>query len=376
MKFFPNIKKKWKGADALVKEAALLLSIAIVIILSFPIIFIQSSPLGIDLNNTGQIGDTIGGILAPFIAIIAAVLTFAAFYIQYQANQIQIKNFQHQVDISNVQRFESKFIDLIKLHRSNVEDINIKNKFKGREAFSELFYELRYTFYTLKKVIEDLPKGTKATDLGFKPDDDETIFKISYGIFFLGLNVNFKSSLINYIKNYSTDFFIQILIPYLEKIQSGIPHQIKFNNGFELNYTPYKNVFDGCNSNLGHYYRHLFQSVKFVDEMDNKLLIPTQKYNYVKTLRAQLSNFEQLLLYYNSLSYFGYPWLNDNILDSGPSDFTNGFLVKYKMIKNIPLPLADFGIKPEEKFKKEIEILSKNNPPEELFEWHEFSNRI
>ena len=73
-----------------------------------------------------------------------------------------------------------------------------------------------------------------------------------------------------------------------------------------------------------------------------------------------------MLLYYNSLSRFGQPWIeikNDDLLSS--------YLIKYKMIKNIPLSLADFGIKPEEKFKNEIEILHSKKPPEELFEWQE-----
>ncbi len=33
----------------------------------------------IDFTDTGQIGDTIGGIMGPFVGILAAVLTFMAF---------------------------------------------------------------------------------------------------------------------------------------------------------------------------------------------------------------------------------------------------------------------------------------------------------
>ena len=112
-------------------------------------------------------------------------------------------------------------------------------------------------------------------------------------------------------------------------------------------------------SRLGHYYRHLFQTVKYVDEYDKYNFDDKERYNYLKTLRAQLSSHEQILLYYNCLTSLGNIWL----------DKKHPYLIKYKMIKNIPLPIADFGIRPEEKFKDEIvELRAKG---EELFEWHE-----
>ena len=50
----------------------------------------------------GSLGDAIGGITNPIIAVGAAILTFAAFYVQYQANkQVQ--------DQFKIQQFESQF---------------------------------------------------------------------------------------------------------------------------------------------------------------------------------------------------------------------------------------------------------------------------
>lgn len=39
-----------------------------------------------DFTETGQIGDTIGGLMNPFIALAGVIMTFVAFYIQKQAN--------------------------------------------------------------------------------------------------------------------------------------------------------------------------------------------------------------------------------------------------------------------------------------------------
>ncbi len=81
---------------------------------------------------------------------------------------------------------------------------------------------------------------------------------------------------------------------------------------------------------LSHYIRNLYQIVKFIEEQDEKVISYEEKFQYASTLRSQLSNHEQLLLYYNSLSVLGKPWIE------------NGLLEKYCIIKSLPIPLADF----------------------------------
>ncbi|MCJ8166799.1 hypothetical protein MKJ04_18280 [Pontibacter sp. E15-1] len=87
-------KTKIKNWDSITK---LILGISIsVIIFSFvsPIIFTSTSiSYAYDFTETGQIGDTIGGIVNPFIALAGVLLTFLAFYMQIKANQIQITQF-------------------------------------------------------------------------------------------------------------------------------------------------------------------------------------------------------------------------------------------------------------------------------------------
>ena len=106
--------------------------------------------------------------------------------------------------------------------------------------------------------------------------------------------------------------------------------------------------FSGHNSRLGHYFRHLYQTVKYVVEQDNEVI--KDKYGYIKIIRAQLSNYEQVLLYYNAISVFGKPWLDE------------GYLKDWRMIKNIPLYVANFGPLPKEK------LGVTNNKGEKLFE--------
>lgn len=134
----------------------------------------------------------------------------------------------------------------------------------------------------------------------------------------------------------------QITINYLDI--SLPPYTIK------LMYMP----FQGHMSRLGHYYRNLFQIVKFVVSQPDTVIV--DKKEYLKTLRAQLSSHEQLLLYYNGLSILGRPWI------------TNNYFTDFSMIKNMPVPLADFGILPHDK------LGNKNSKGEFIFEWDELVN--
>jgi len=50
-----------------------------------------------DLTKTGNIGDTIGGITAPVINLIGAILVYISFKVQSNANQIQYRLLQQEI---------------------------------------------------------------------------------------------------------------------------------------------------------------------------------------------------------------------------------------------------------------------------------------
>jgi hypothetical protein len=57
----------------------------------------------IDFSNTGQIGDTIGGLTAPFINLLSAVLVYLAFKEQIESNNLTRRQF-HLQEIKEQQR--------------------------------------------------------------------------------------------------------------------------------------------------------------------------------------------------------------------------------------------------------------------------------
>jgi len=105
--------------------------------------------------------------------------------------------------------------------------------------------------------------------------------------------------------------------------QAEIDPRLKQNaigkQGKELLLIIYDHYFHIHQSDLGHYFRHLYHIVNFVEKAD---IGTEQKKTYIKILRAQLSNYELLLLAYNALHSYG-------------SDKFYPLIEKYQLLKNL-----------------------------------------
>lgn len=313
----------------------------------------------LDFSKTGQIGDTIGGIMGPFIAITASILTFIAFWVQYKANKQQTIQFKSQDNAARVDRFENKLFELIKIYRDNLSGIEIADSINGRKAFISMFNEIRFTYYCIKDFINSYTRS-----IGFDKDQENSILDLSYKVFFMGIGESSNKLIIKSSKDILNPDFVQSLIEYLDRIK------FKFRNlpkdkifvidpvtGKVIRYANTYVPFDGHISRLGNYFRHLYRTIKFIAEQDDEVIDEETKCQYAKTLRAQISDYEQLLLYYNINSSLGRTWIQE------------GFIKRFRMIKNIPLPLADFGILPQDKFKDDI--IYWNEKQKSFFEWDE-----
>lgn len=343
---------------------------AIVIVFSIiaPWIFVQKSSWGIDFDtSSGVIGDTIGGIMNPFIALSGVLITFLAFYIQFLANRMQREHFEKQLkedrdrfkdDLnfqkhqSQLSQFENQFYEMIAMHKGNVDDIQIAqklgsgiNEIKGRNAFILLKDELELSYLFAK--------------LHFPDANYKVWMNEAYNVFFIGITKedigkhdffkDLQSVKDNY-KNSSYKFLSQ-------NVQEVSNSKIEFDK--ELGYA----IFEGHSPMLAHYYRHLFLTVKFVVNQSEDFLSYEEKRKYLRMLRAQLANYEQVMLFYNWLSAFGKQWLNDN----------NKFLTDYRMIHNIYQSLLLDGINLEEIFDVDkgyrIEL---NRIKDTLFEYQDW----
>ncbi len=214
-----------------------------------------------------------------------------------------------------------------------------------------MFIELNACFEFVSLFINAYDKN-----LGFQKDDNETILDIAYLIFFMGIGKSSDKLITISLKDRCDEIFLTQLIKYLntevkEQFRTGRRNFSLPADGYQPKYMP----FDGHMTRLGHYYRHLYQTVGFIANQDNELINESGKCEYAKTLRAQLSDYEQLILFYNANSSLGKSWIKE------------GYLKRFRMIKNMPVPLADFGVNPYIKFKNEIEYWK--TMKKSFFEW-------
>ncbi|WP_394807343.1 putative phage abortive infection protein [Nitrosomonas sp.] len=209
----------------------------------------------------------------------------------------------------------------------NVAELEVEG-ISGRKLFVGLIREFRRIHELTTQVARE--KGLDFTQ--------QELIHISYYCLYYGTGPNssriLKQSLAKFDKA-----FIKDLVDKLDKKE----RKVWIKNGENFPYVP----FEGHQSRLGHYYRHLYQAVRYVDQQT--MLTCDQKYEFVKTIRAQLSNHEQALLLLNSLSPMGCSWWKD------------GYMLEYRMVKNIP----------KEFFEPEKEIDISKFFESNYFEWEE-----
>jgi hypothetical protein len=244
-----------------------------------------------------QFGNFIGGLVGPMFYL-------AGFFLLYETIIAQSKSFEKQ-------QFETKFFELIRFHRQNVSEMEYRLPYEEHKYITGplVFREIKSQFTKLYKIVSPFIVATST----IQPDRKqlETI-DITYLLLFFGVS--------------------QSTLPILEHILDKKYDKQLTNKIIEearkerTTYNPESMYFGGHQVRLAHYYRHLFQLVNYIDKTE--FLTDEQKYAYVKILRAQLSQHEIAIFFLNSLS-MGQPWEK------------NGYITKYKFIKNLPPNFVD-----------------------------------
>ncbi|MDI9880925.1 putative phage abortive infection protein [Flectobacillus longus] len=268
--------------------------------------------LPIESSILADYGTLVGGILAAIFSLISILLVIQSINEQEKQNELQ--------------NIESRFFELLKIQRENVKDFYSKGKFGKSvvidiyDEFNELF-EFVKAWYTFEK-----------SELTDQVEWNKRCSQVAYLITFFGIGNKTTDNLLQQIKTIiSNDNFFDREFSFA--LKSMCDDHIKRRKENKDKPKEQKRFIDhdGHQSRLGHYFRHLFQTVKFIDEQPSRLLTYKDKYFYVKTLRAQLSTHEQAIFLYNSLSNLGKPW------EVGQTENNNKLITKYNLIKNIPL---------------------------------------
>lgn len=221
--------------------------------------------------------------------------------------------------------FESRFFEMIRLHRQNVSEFEIKDNIKDKKVFVAMMFELRAARDIVIEVCYTEPLTSE-----MKHD----ILSISYLILFFGIGENSNRMLKELLQNYIPYSTVSDLLEHLNKKKETACKEKK-----EYNYK----YFEGHQLRLGHYYRHIFQTIDYLNT--SKATFLSDKKQYAKLLRAQLSTYEQALFFINSISPLGLNW------------WKKGYIGNYGLVKNIP---SDF-------FKKDEIDLKSYFPDSDLY---------
>ncbi|MFG4001368.1 putative phage abortive infection protein [Flavobacterium aquidurense] len=326
----------------------------------------------------GTFGDLIGGTLNPILALFGIVAAGLAFYAQYEAN----KQVQQQF---RIQQIESQFYEMLHLHRENLNEMSIEgyiftyadnDKSKKAKINSKVdkVTSGKKIFVTMLKEFEAIHLiCTKVFmfkhNLLLSPQKDydtkflkQLILDHSYYVFFNGISL-YKKNINRYTQNDNTGFLNLVVDDFVRELTKkreshedfGIKEYYQyyttgnfFTNNYKttslklsFNYKP----FSGHQSRLAHYYRHLFQTVKFIAKQNQNLILYESKRDYLRVLRSMLSNHEQVLILYNWIGGFGSSWEQKTISKRKIKE-GNYFFTDYRMIHNIPpqLLIDDYNL--------------------------------
>lgn len=387
-----------KTLKLIMTSGAIISTVLGVTILIIFIINLQKShpfPLGkhtYELDNYAKFGDFVGG-------FIGTLFSLAGFFLLYLTFKDQRESFHRE-------RLENNYFEMISFHRDNVNELTYTYKenhtdhnfstaerrkvFKiiftqFKEAWEELSHFFDQNQINLIYKIDYLSKLENNSTLNERKIDLKQYAQIDiiYTIIFFGLSEEDRETIFNIFKEKYNENFIKTIIDYSilkpkkesdfwrkwqlinnsknkisifnkinkqrndHKSQSILfpkgtfsTEQIKFDydHYYPDNYNKY---YGGHQFRLGHYFRHFFQTVNFIDK--EIYLTFDEKYKYIKILRSQLSNYEQIIFFLSSISEVGRTWEFETKKQESIEE-NKQLITKYNLIKNIPMKIISSEI--------------------------------
>lgn len=339
---------------------------------------------GITLVDTVHVASFLGGVLGPLISA-------AGFFFLYLNLSEQRQSFRYE-------RLESRFFEMVKYHRENINEMTftycehpVEKKFATAEKrkvfklihkqFEDLHTECDFLFENkrIHDIYENdyfnkLNQNKTIVDRKTKPLDyaklDLLYLIIFFGVSKDGVNTisqltqfKYKKTFTNKIlafaalkpkkehnfwgdwltfSKYSSVYKIQKLDSILEERESnksipgiGSLKARDLETIWIFHSDSYDKYYGGHQFRLGHYFRNFYQAVQFIHS--NKYLTHIEKYEYIKVLRAQLSTYEQIIFFLNSVSQLGRLWeYEKKAKPEAEVKEHNHLITIYNLIKNIP----------------------------------------
>lgn len=221
-------------------------------------VYVFHGPLSTSQGEWGLFGDYVGGILNPVLSFLA--LIGLLFTISLQSAEMR---------------------DSTKELRNSAQALKKQNESINHQIFESAFFNMMRFYADILRDIDIRANNANASGT--------TIGRDCFKVFYRRFKMRYEAST-------ETDS--------LKKVVDA-----------------YKRFHAKNQADVGHYFRHLYHIIKFVDRSD----VEDKKY-YTNLVRAQLSSYESTLLFYNCITDLG-------------SEKFKPLVEKYSLLKNMPKDL-------------------------------------
>lgn len=278
----------------------------------------------IDATKFGQFGDFVGGLIGSLWSFAGVILFYVALndqkvdiWTNREVLKTQINALEQQIKEFELQREELELTREVFIDQSKTLKLQQFEStfFNSMSLLNNIIQSITY-----KVAPPSLP--TRLGDQPIFPQPDRTKIyngRDSFEFFYKDLKKEYQALY--------TDYVINNL---RETYSPGATFNVPVKVQEEFANTAYENFFEQQHSDLGHYFRTIYNIVKFIN--DRK---PENPKYYTNLLRSQLSTYEHLLLFYNCQSTYGiekfkpliieYSMLDNmaisELLDNGHKDF-------------------------------------------------------
>lgn len=285
-----------------------------------PFILTRSGWEWLNFNDKGQIGDTIGGITAPFIGLLNVLLLYLTFQEQARFNQ-------NQTEVVEDEQFKDSLFGLLQKQReikqdvkssfshpynSDVREIFKVSNVKGEEFFEYAYKQLSFLFETFESDKYDSIPMDEYQEIA-----DEVESEIEEESYSKGLNgCNVPEELEKEFEIYRYNRRLPLILGYINNqyMISELNHfkyqKLSNNENVKIAFVYY--FFYRKHPSVDLYFRHLYCILKFIKSSEdqalkhsvlNKNTIIERFRNYAQFIQAQMSVDELRLTYYNSFLF-------------------------------------------------------------------------
>lgn len=253
---------------------------------------------------TYNVINSYSGILTPIFSLLTVIVAFVTLHRQRKQNELA--------------EFENHLFQMIDQQHKLEEKVIAKHG-----SFRELYNQFCYIYKKSKNELEACR---------FEKED---CLKIAYYIFYFGIDKDFVcDNTGKWMKDkINNDEQYMLVLKKLNSISSPLFHRQK-------------------SEELGIYYRNLFNAIRYIDwECPDE----NKKNEYARLVRTNISDFAQLMLYYNMQGERGSAWLDKTELEiKNPQGGNDCLLSRYKPIKNCAINVENSDIDPREDNRKEF----------------------